>query len=164
MTTSGRAASLAARLHRAALWIAYRMQLVAWFVLRPQRRGAFVAVWHRGRVLAIRNSYRSGLALPAGGIRRGEAPLDAALRELREEVGISLLPDALRFAGEITSRYEFKRDRCTFFEVELADLPLVRPDQREVVWADFVEAGEALRGPLVPPVRAYLEGRAKGIR
>ena len=149
-----------ARLHRAALWLAYRVLLIGWFVFRPERRGVFVAVWHAGRLLAIRNSYRDWLALPAGGPKRGESALDAALRELREEVGIAARPEALRFACELSSRFEYKRDLCSFFELELDEPPAFRPDGREVIWAGFVTPEEALGARLAPPVRAYLEARA----
>jgi 8-oxo-dGTP pyrophosphatase MutT (NUDIX family) len=152
-------ARIDASLHRAALWVAYRMLLVAWFVFRPRRRGVWIAVWHAGRVLAIRNSYRSWVGLPAGGVKRGETPPAAAVRELREEVGIAARPEALRFACELPSRYEFKRDRCAFYEIELADPPVLQPDQREVIWAGFLGVEEALRERLAPPLRAYLEAR-----
>lgn len=152
--------TVAVRLHRAALWLAYRLLLAGWFIFRPRRRGVFVAVWHADRLLAIRNSYRSWLALPAGGVKRGEAPLDAAVRELREEVGIAAGRDDLRFAGKIATTFEFKRDCCAFFEVALAVRPEIRVDGREVLWAGFIGPDEALRDDrLAPPVRAYLEAR-----
>ena len=153
-----------ARLHRAALWLAYRLLLVGWFVFRPRRRGVFVAVWHDGRLLVIRNSYRDWLALPAGGPKRGESTLDTALRELREEVGIAARPEALHFACELPSRFEFKRDHCSFFELELVERPAFHPDGREVIWADFVTPAEALAARLAPPVRAYLEARLRRLR
>ena len=146
---------------RAVLWIAYRVLLVLWFVFRPTWRGVSIAVWQDGRVLAIRNSYRNWLALPGGGIHRGEAPLDAAQRELREEVGIAAAPGALRFVGEIATIFEWKRDRCSFFELIL-DQPLEpHVDRREVVWAGFVAPTDALRDHLTPPARAYLERRER---
>jgi 8-oxo-dGTP pyrophosphatase MutT (NUDIX family) len=144
---------------RVALWIAYRVLLAGWFVFRPSRRGVFIAVWHDGRVLVIRNSYRSWLSLPAGGLQRGETPLDAALRELREEVGIAAAPEALRFVREIATTFEWKDDHCLFFEVVL-DAPVEpRADRREVVWAGFMTPDEAMRARLAPPVRDYLEAR-----
>lgn len=144
---------------RVALWIAYRILTAGWFLFRPRRRGVFVAVWHDGRVLAIRNSYRDWLALPAGGLRRGETPEAAALRELAEEVGIHAAPGALRFVREIPSTFEWKRDRCSFFEIHL-DAPIEpQVDHREVIWAGFVAPEAALAAHLAPPVRAYLEGR-----
>ena len=149
------------RAFRVALWFAYRVLLVAWFVFRPRRRGVFIAVWYDGRVLAIRNSYRRWLSLPAGGIQRGEAPQDAALRELREEVGIVASPEALRFVRAFPTTFEWKRDVCSFFELSL-DAPIApRIDRREVVWAGFVTPADALRAELAPPVRAYLEARTR---
>lgn len=41
-----------------------------------------------GRVLLIRHSYRWGWHLPGGGVDRGEAPIEAVVREAREEVGL----------------------------------------------------------------------------
>lgn len=40
-----------------------------------------------GRVGLARHSYRAGLSLPGGGVKRGEPPERAILRELREELG-----------------------------------------------------------------------------
>jgi len=152
---------LSDRAVRVALWITYRVLLAVCFVFRPTWRGVSIAVWQDGRVLAIRNSYRNWLALPGGGIHRGEAPLDAARRELREEVGIVAAPGTLRFVGEIATNFEWKRDRCSFFELVL-DQPLEpRVDRREVVWAGFVTPAEALRDHVTPPVRAYLERRER---
>ena len=147
------------KLWRFALWVAYRLLLVGWYVFRPKRHGVFGGVWHHGELLVIRNSYRSWYALPAGGVRRGENSAHAALRELREEVGITATPDVLRFVGDISTTFEFKRDRCSFFEIELDARPNVSVDGREVVWAGFLTPAEALEQRLAPPVREYLQRR-----
>ena len=60
---------------------------------------AAVAVCHGARVLALRRSPRrdagAGLwEVPAGRIRPGEEPLDAARRELAEETGLRLVLEA----------------------------------------------------------------------
>ncbi|MFT4585251.1 MAG: 8-oxo-dGTP diphosphatase [Gammaproteobacteria bacterium] len=146
-------------LYKSALFVAYRILLVCWFLFRPRRRGVFIAVWHNGRVLTIRNSYRHWIALPAGGLRKSEEPIKGAQRELREEVGIDLPENAFRAAGVFPTTFEFKRDSCFFFEVTLAVAPEIRVDQREVISADFMDPDEALRSVLAPPVRDYLDAR-----
>jgi 8-oxo-dGTP pyrophosphatase MutT (NUDIX family) len=130
---------------------------VYWFVLRPETAGALVAVWHEGRVLVVRTSYRRGTTLPAGGIRRGEEPRRAAARELDEEVGIRAAPEALRFVGEVSLRYESRTDHCHLFELRPDAEPRVRIDRREVVWAAWMRLDEALAADPAPPSRAYLE-------
>ena len=41
-----------------------------------------------GRVVLVRLTYAPGWRLPGGGRKRGEAPVEAMLRELREEIGL----------------------------------------------------------------------------
>jgi 8-oxo-dGTP diphosphatase len=116
-----------------------------------------VAVWHADRVLVIRNSYRSYLSAPAGNVRRGETPPHAAARELREEVGIEVAPERLRFVREIVHESDYREDHSHVFELELDASPVFDPDGREVVWADFLRPEEALAHPLSVPLRIYLE-------
>ena len=108
-------------------------------------------------MLAIRNSYRRRLSLPAGGLARGEQPLDAALRELHEEVGLA--PDAasLRYVGEIVEREGYAEDHAHFFELHCDEEPKPIVDAREVVWAGFLRPDEALARGVVRVVRMYLE-------
>ena len=46
-----------------------------------------------GAVLLVRQSYRKAWTLPGGLLKRNEAPIDAAVRELEEEVGITVVLD-----------------------------------------------------------------------
>ncbi len=144
---------------RLGLGAAYQLLRVVWFFLRPQHRGALVAVWHEGRVLLVRNSYRQWFSFPGGGLKRHELPVEAAARELQEEVGIIVQPSELRFVCEIHSDFHFQRDRCAFFELELSSSPRISVDGREVVWGDFTSLNDALSRKLLPPVRTYLLSR-----
>lgn len=145
------------RLWRTAMRFAYRAQLAWWYVRRPVIRGAYVAVWHEGRVLVIRNSYRRRLSLPAGGLKRGEAPRRAAVRELAEEVGIRVAPERLAYHGEIVNPSGYAEDHAHVFELRCERPPSFRVDGREVVWAEFMDPGEALERGVVGVVRRYLE-------
>jgi len=144
---------------RVGLRVAFRLQLVWWSLRRPVITGAYVAVWHDGRVLLIRNSYRRRDSLPAGGLHRGETPRDTAVRELAEEVGIRARPEELAYSGEFVHT-QLAEDHAHLFELVCECEPEVRIDRREVVWAAFLPLEAALARELVPPVRSYLESRA----
>lgn len=145
------------RLHRIALWTAYRVLLIFWFCFRPAARGVLVAVLHAGRVLMIRNSYRKGLTLPGGSPRPGEPLARTAGRELMEETGIRIPANRLRYAGAIRNRSEFKRDTVHLFQLSLPDPPELRIDGREVVDAAFVEMNRLPDLDLHPVLRALLD-------
>ncbi|MCP4077412.1 MAG: NUDIX domain-containing protein [Gammaproteobacteria bacterium] len=136
--------------------IAYQGHLAVNFFLRPKTRGAYIAVWLDGKILLIRNSYKSVFTLPCGGIGRGESVVDAARRELLEEVGLDLPVAAFRQVFQKINHTEYKQDHISLFEVQLEVLPRLRPDGREVVWIGFRGSMEALDMPLFPPVRDYL--------
>jgi 8-oxo-dGTP diphosphatase len=140
--------------------VAYRLRLAWWYVRRPEIHGSYIAVWHGERVLIIRNSYRRRLSFPAGGRVRGETMLDAAQRELREEVGISAAPGELAYYGELVHDSNYAEDHGHVFELHCASVPEVRVDRREVIWAEFLAPDDALARGVVGVVRLYLEARS----
>ncbi len=144
---------------RFALRLAYRGLLVWWFLRRPDHDGAVVAIWHDGRVLMLRHSYRARLGWPGGGIGRGETPLDAARRELREELGLEVASGDFTDIGETVGHWEYRRDRVRIFELVLAVAPHLRLDRREVVGAEFMTREAALAADIAPFIRGYLEMR-----
>ena len=145
------------RLFRLAYRCAYALLRVWWFVRRPSARGAAVAIWQDDALLLVRTSYREQLDLPGGTIDRGETPRAAAVRELREETGIAVEPDALAEAGRFAFREHHRRIEA-FVCPWRPDRP-VRPevDRREIVWAGFVPRAELAVLPLGPVPRLYLE-------
>lgn len=130
-----------------------------WFLRRPRTSSALVALWRGDRVLLVQSSYRPDHSLPGGFLRRSESPAVGAARELREELGISLRPDLLREAWRGTRRFEHREDTITIFEVATHSEVGLRFDRREIVWAGWLTADEALGQSLLPHVRAYLDTR-----
>ena len=152
------------RLFRATFFCAYRAHLLWNFLFRPTHHGVWIAVWSGGELLLVRNSYRTCVTLPGGGQDRGESLVDAALRELREEVGIRTTPDALALWGQYLSLVEYKYDHINLFELQLEAPPEVLLDHREVVWSAICSPAEALAMNLFPALRTYLEDKQAGRR
>ena len=125
-----------------AIWRAFhRIAAFFWdlrnFLFRPTITGAIVLVRVEGQLLLIRPSYRPWYSVPGGRVDRGETPLLAAARELREEVGLVAAPEALRALGEFVVHHHSIEDHVHAYELRLDAVPELRIDSREVVWAGF---------------------------
>ncbi len=114
-----------------------------------------------GRLLLVRHSDPPGLwALPGGAVEPGERPVDALVRELREELGVAVEPVALLGVHggpefELTYR---NGDRAAYviaiFECRSAG-PL-RPDGDEALEAAYVDRERAQALELSPWLRTLL--------
>ena len=91
----------------------------------------------------------------AGHIQAGDEPLESALRELFEELGIDAGEDDLSFAGTFRIQFEeefhgrmFRDNQVAFVyvyekPVEIKDLTLQVEEVEEVKWFDIEEVHEA---------------------
>jgi 8-oxo-dGTP diphosphatase len=132
---------------------------VWWWLRRPDATGAVVALWSGDSLLLVRTSYRRRWELPGGGVRAGESPLAAALREAREEVGIALDPARLKPPLVIDYRFEHRHDRVHLYESELVPGVAPKVDRREIVAARYFDRFERPRVRVTPLVRRYLHCR-----
>lgn len=124
-----------APLHRLALVTAHRVRRVWWRLRKPLLHGCRVLAFDpEGRVLLVRHSYGSGRwMLPGGGIGTREEPLQAALRELREEVhcGLSHAQVFYRVDEPLAGTTNRVQLICGWIDGE------PRPDGREIIEAVF---------------------------
>jgi 8-oxo-dGTP pyrophosphatase MutT (NUDIX family) len=137
--------------------VAYRLMKAYWRATHPLKHGALVAIWHRGRLLLVKNSYVDYYSLPGGYVKRGELAAQAAARELREELSLDIDPGRLSLEVDVTHDWEGRRDHVVIFDLFLDDPPNVRVDNREVVAAEFVTPEQALERKLFPPLRRHVE-------
>lgn len=80
-------------------------ETATWLLSLDKRFGS-AGVWCEtpdGRLIIVKSPYKRYWAIPGGVIDAGETPKQAAIRETKEEVGITLDPDTLEFRI-VTSR------------------------------------------------------------
>jgi 8-oxo-dGTP diphosphatase len=148
---------------RLAYRMAFRLLRLWWFIARPQHTGANVALWHNGRLLVVRHSYTRGYSLPGGGVGRREIPVEAACRELREELGMSVDPEELTHVLVSFTDAFHLRDTANIFEYRPAAAPDIRVDGLEVVAAEFRHPHELAGERGSPHLHRYLrEIRGRG--
>jgi 8-oxo-dGTP diphosphatase len=133
-----------------------RVARLWWRFAEPRATGADVVIWHRERFILLRSSYRREWMVPGGGVKPGERPVDAALRETAEEIGLRLREEDLRLVRISQHYWENRHQTIHLFEARLSAAPAVQTDNREIVEARFVTAAEARMLPLVPHLLAYL--------
>lgn len=104
----------------------------------PVSMGVSAIVESAGRVVVVRHSYLPGYHLPGGGVDRGEAPADAVVREMREEIGLThcappqFLGLYTRKVGPVTNHialYRLAEAEFTFRPgLEIRECCLIKPD------------------------------------
>jgi 8-oxo-dGTP pyrophosphatase MutT (NUDIX family) len=108
---------------------------VWWFVARPTVRGVKCAIVDGDRILLVRHTYGSrAWDLPGGAIKRREAPIDAAVREVAEELGLDIAD--WRPLQTIAGRAGHRRDRLHCFQTEVRS-PQLTVDAGEIAAAEW---------------------------
>jgi 8-oxo-dGTP pyrophosphatase MutT (NUDIX family) len=106
-------ASFVDKLLRVAAKPAHAVLKAFWFVRRPNTFGAHaIALTANNRLLLVKLRYAPGWRLPGGGRAEAEDPRDAALRELREEIGMTSYGE-VSLASELQESVDFKRDTAS---------------------------------------------------
>jgi 8-oxo-dGTP pyrophosphatase MutT (NUDIX family) len=152
--------------------IAYRqLPPDEWMKTLPTKRvGVQVLIVNdNGEFMLETTTYKKTLLLPGGIVESGEAPLEGAIREVKEELGIDFAQSDLRFLGNIYARrmdgveadwlmfaYGIAAPKDFVFEASVTD--------REVAFADFYTIEKAagkvdsFREEILPHMLdAYLE-------
>jgi ADP-ribose pyrophosphatase YjhB (NUDIX family) len=99
--------------------------------------------------------------LPGGGVRRGERPEEAARREVREEVGVSLM--GLRPLGHYTGTEYYDKDTVMsyFARAESASLKPRRAEVYEEGWFEWGRLPEPLSHEAARVIGLYREAAGR---
>jgi 8-oxo-dGTP pyrophosphatase MutT (NUDIX family) len=96
------------------------------------------------KVLILRSSSGSFeiWSIPKGEIDKNESTLEAAVRETKEEAGISVNPDLLVYLGEKTYKTKKKKIHVYLFNAkQIEDIdPILNHENDKYLWASLEEA------------------------
>ncbi|HVX24484.1 MAG TPA: NUDIX hydrolase [Candidatus Saccharimonadales bacterium] len=121
---------------RITYWLAWPF---LWAYLRLDGERTRVAVVCGDQLLLTKGWLGSGRwALPGGGLHRGEEAIAGALRELREETGLTLQPSQLQFHSEGNLNRNGPGFRYQLFIAELKTPAKVRPQRGEILITEWV--------------------------
>jgi 8-oxo-dGTP pyrophosphatase MutT (NUDIX family) len=115
--------------------LAHFLLRIWWFLRRPTVNGVKCLLTDGDLVLLVRHTYGSpAWDLPGGGVKRDEQPLNAARREIGEELGIEV--DHWNHIGALRSTVYHRNDTLNFFSAELPapNLKLDRAELADARW------------------------------
>lgn len=136
----------------------HKLMTLGWFFRRPKTFGAHaIALTPERRLILVKLWYAPGWRMPGGGRSPEEPAAEAALRELREEIGM-VSHGSVEPACELEEQVDFKRDSCSLIIVRNVEY---RPKR----WSWEVEAVceaplDDLPTNLAPPARRWLQAVA----
>ena len=149
---------------RVAYRIAYWLLRLYWFLLRPRVSGVKCLLADGDSVLLVRHTYGDRRwDLPGGTMRRREQPVDAARREISEELGLEI--DDWEALGELSSYVYFRHDRLYCFRAEISN-PQIELDLGELSTASWFPRHElpSELARFVGPVLARADAHSSGAR
>ena len=75
-------------------------------ICRPSARGIIIK---DGKVAMIHSAMYDYYKFPGGGIEEGESPVQAMIREVKEESGLTVIPESIRELGNVRRRSKTQR-------------------------------------------------------
>lgn len=121
---------------------------VDWYRSLPRKRMAVGLLLFRGdNLLIVKPNYRDHWLVPGGVIETNESPHDACIREVREELGLNLLPIKLLVVDHVAD--ENGKGDCVHFifdggQLNDHNLTRIRLQTSELTDYQFAPPSEAL--------------------
>ena len=121
----------------------------------------------QGQILLVRHNYgQRRWSFPGGAVEAGEAVLQAALREVQEELGIQVQVQLLVGIYRTIGMNKPDRDIYVFLAEVSQDLPLL-PDPREIaeiLWTDPNHLPSPLTNEVAHAVQDHLSTQYGSVR
>jgi 8-oxo-dGTP diphosphatase len=135
--------------------------------LARKRMGAAVLFTDpAGRVLLVEPTYKDYWEVPGGAVDADESPYDAAVRELKEELGLSVPPGRLLVVDWVPPRpgrtegVMFVFDGGGLSSAQTAEIVVPPEELAGWAWCTLAEAHERLSDLLARRVEAALRARS----
>ncbi|NUN05324.1 MAG: NUDIX hydrolase [Bdellovibrio sp.] len=137
--------------------------------LPKKRIGAGVLLFYRGTLLIVQPTYNSGWILPGGTVEGEESPLEGLLREVKEELSLSIQPTHLLSVDYISNRdvkgeyiqFLFAAEELT--EQQAQSIQLQEYELRDYSFVNFAKALELLTPAVSKRLQATINHHAQNV-
>jgi 8-oxo-dGTP diphosphatase len=138
--------------------------------LPRKRMGSAVLLRDVGnRILIVEPTYKDHWELPGGAVEADESPYDAGVRELKEELGLSVAPGRLLVVDWVPPRagrtdgVMFVFDGGVLDAARTIEIQLPAEELRSWAWSSLAQAGQRLSPLLARRAAAALHAASAGV-
>lgn len=129
---------------------------LVWVVIRRTTRTR-ILLRTDNKVLVTKGWLSTGKwSLPGGGMHRGEKPVDAVLRELREETNIVLQNSEVRYIG-LKKQDKGLPFRYHIFAAQVPEELVLKKQRFEIIDVQWIDAQKLLNQPIEQHVREAVQ-------
>ncbi|TPM56284.1 NUDIX domain-containing protein [Mesorhizobium sp. B2-2-4] len=111
-----------------------------------------------GRLLLVRKRGTSAFMQPGGKIEPRESPLDALVRELREELGLAVDLATTSRLGLFSANEPDSTVEVELFGLSIDSQPIAAPEIEEIIWLEPGSTSSVELAPLTRDVVLRLSG------
>ncbi len=116
---------------------------LTWPVLKIRlnlSRRVRAVIYYKDEILVVKSWIgNSKWTIPGGGIKIGEASIDALIREVKEEVGIELKSTSCQNVGDFIYNSTGLRYRYALYAIKLKAKPSINVNKTEIVDAEWLK-------------------------
>jgi 8-oxo-dGTP pyrophosphatase MutT (NUDIX family) len=124
-------------LQKVGILINFIVSPLTWLVIRNSTRTRILVI-NDNKLLVTKDWIGNGKwDLPGGGLHKNEDPKTGALRELKEETGLEVLPKDLEYIGDLQEHFNIT---LKLFRAKLIDEPITKRQAMEIAeikWASM---------------------------
>ncbi len=130
-----------------------------WKWFRPKTSGAKALIINGGNILLTKNINVRLWSLPGGKVDEGETPEQCLLRELKEELGLSITKADFKL-GEYVSEKEGKKDTVYVFVVNTPSADFTKDwELEDAKWFDLRNLPKDISPATLRRIREFQEGK-----
>jgi len=133
-----------------------------WKLFKIETFGVRVLVVENNKILLVKHRYGNFWVMPGRGIEKGEKPEEAAIRELLEEVGITIKTTDYKLGYYKNTRGGKNDNVHCFVSTNFEKVPKFKRkfidflEIGEMSWFDLVELPESLSAPTKARINEFL--------
>ncbi len=130
-----------------------------WKKFNIKTYGVRILIIYQNKFVLVRHWYNSLWVMPGGGIKKYETPEQAAVREIREELGFDVKQLDYEL-GVYSNTKEGKNDTVYCFVVKLEERPTVSKrfnlEVSDIIWADMDNPPNGTSGATLKRIHEHL--------